>query len=99
VQVGNGWIDDNYCTKGMYDYFWMQSLNSDETHQGIEKLCDFRNFNLTNECVGYQNKADDELGNINVYNIYAPLCNSSATKISYSVSYITCYFAFILCQI
>ncbi|KAK2452511.1 calponin [Trifolium repens] len=86
IAVGNGWIDDNYCTKGMYDYFWMQSLNSDETHQGIEKLCDFRNFNLTNECIGYQNKADDELGNINVYNIYAPLCNSSTTKISYSGS-------------
>ncbi|CAJ2675486.1 unnamed protein product [Trifolium pratense] len=86
IAVGNGWIDDNYCTKGMYDYFWMQSLNSDETHRGIEKLCDFRNFNLTNECVGYQNKAADELGNIDVYNIYAPLCNSSATKTSYSGS-------------
>ncbi|RHN77358.1 putative carboxypeptidase D [Medicago truncatula] len=88
IAVGNGWIDDNFCTKGMYDYFWMHALNSDQTHKGIEKHCDFRKFNVTNECVGYENIADDELGNIDVYNIYAPVCNSSATKYgaSYSVS-------------
>ncbi|XP_004499087.1 serine carboxypeptidase 1-like isoform X2 [Cicer arietinum] len=80
IAIGNGWIDDNLCTKGMYDYFWMHALNSVETHEGIEKNCDFGNFNFTSECVKYQNIADDELGNIDIYNIYAPLCNSSATK-------------------
>jgi serine carboxypeptidase-like clade II len=79
----------------MYDYFWMAGLNSDETHEGIDKLCDFGNFNYTNECNLYQSRANDELGNIDIYNIYAPLCNSSATKTSYSVSCIRCYFAFI----
>lgn len=86
IAVGNGWIDDNLCTKGMYDYFWMAGLNSDETHEGIQKLCDFGNFNVTNECNLYQSRANDELGNIDIYNIYAPLCNSSATKPSYSGS-------------
>lgn len=90
LQVGNGWIDDNLCTKGMYDYFWMAGLNSDETHEGIDKLCDFGNFNYTNECNLYQSRANDELGNIDIYNIYAPFCNSSATKTSYSVSCIPC---------
>lgn len=98
MQIGNGWIDDNLCTKGMYDYFWMHALNSVETHEGIEKNCDFGNFNFTSECVKYQNIADDELGNIDIYNIYAPLCNSSATKTAaspttYSVSCI--YLAFL----
>ncbi|XP_039688788.1 serine carboxypeptidase 1-like isoform X2 [Medicago truncatula] len=86
IAVGNGWIDDNLCTKGMYDYFWMAGLNSDETHEGIDKLCDFGNFNYTNECNLYQSRANDELGNIDIYNIYAPFCNSSATKTSYSGS-------------
>ena len=90
MQVGNGWLDDNFCTKGMYDYLWTHALNSDQTHAGIEKHCDFRKFNVTNECVRYENRADDEIGNIDIYNIYAPVCNSSATKngASYSVSYI-----------
>ncbi|CAI8606347.1 unnamed protein product [Vicia faba] len=84
IAVGNGWIDDNLCMKGMYDYYWTHALNSDETHYGIEKHCHFKSFNESNECVGYQNKADDELGNIDNYNIYAPVCDSSVTETSYS---------------
>ncbi|XP_058725186.1 serine carboxypeptidase 1-like [Vicia villosa] len=84
IAVGNGWIDDNLCSKGMYDYYWTHALNSDETHQGMEKYCHFKSFNESNECYGYVNKADDEIGSIDNYNIYAPLCNSSATETSYS---------------
>lgn len=85
VQIGNGWIDDNICTKGMYDYFWTHALNSDETHEGIEKHCDFENGNFSNdECDKYQRRAADEAGNIDIYNIYAPSCDSAATKISAS---------------
>lgn len=86
AQVGNGWIDDNLCLKGMYDFYWTHALNSDETHEGMEKHCHFKSFNESNECFGYQNKANDEVGTIDNYNIYAPVCNSSATETSYSVS-------------
>lgn len=86
VQIGNGWIDDKYCNKGMYDYFWTHGLNSDETRKGIEKHCDFKTSNFTIECVKYTNRADTEMGNIDIYNIYAPLCNSTESSATNSVS-------------
>lgn len=88
VQIGNAWIDDNTSEQGMYDYFWTHALNSDETHAGIQKYCDFVTGNLSNTCYQYLNQGDAELGDIDIYNIYAPSCNLSAPKsiISGSVS-------------
>ncbi|ESW32816.1 hypothetical protein PHAVU_001G019500 [Phaseolus vulgaris] len=78
VAIGNGWIDDNMCGKGMYEYFWTHAMNSDETHEGIERHCDFESGNLTSECNKYQRRGDDEIGVIDIYDIYAPLCDPAA---------------------
>ncbi|KAK7383102.1 hypothetical protein VNO78_28771 [Psophocarpus tetragonolobus] len=86
IAIGNGWIDDNMCAKGMYDYFWTHALNSDETHEGIQRHCDFESGNLTSECNKYQNKGDIEIGSIDIYNIYAPPCDSAASKASASAA-------------
>lgn len=90
VQIGNAWIDDNLCIKGMYDYFWTHALNSDETQEGIVKYCDFVTGNFSSECEKYQNRGYDELANLNIYNIYAPPCNPSASKsgVTYHVSFL-----------
>ncbi|RDX96683.1 Serine carboxypeptidase II-3, partial [Mucuna pruriens] len=80
IAIGNGWIDDNMCTKGMYDYFWTHGLNSDETNEGIQRHCDFENGNITSECNKYQNRGEEEIGSIDIYDIYAPPCDSTATK-------------------
>ncbi|XP_058742131.1 serine carboxypeptidase 1-like [Vicia villosa] len=78
IAVGNGWIDDNLGKIGMYDNFWMHALNSDETHKGIEKYCQFKNSDVSKECHGYLQKAINEIGNIDLYNIYAPLCTNTS---------------------
>ncbi|XP_061355887.1 serine carboxypeptidase 1-like [Gastrolobium bilobum] len=80
IAIGNGWIDDSMCSKGMYDYFWTHALNSDETHEGIERHCDFESVDFTSECYKYQSTADDEVGNLNIYNLYASPCDLAATK-------------------
>ncbi|RZB68027.1 serine carboxypeptidase II-3-like isoform X2 [Glycine soja] len=80
IAVGNGWIDDNMCGKGMYEYFWTHALNSDETHEGIQRYCDFESGNLTGECSKYQSRGDTEIGSIDIYDIYAPPCDSAAKK-------------------
>ncbi|XP_047172205.1 serine carboxypeptidase 1-like [Vigna umbellata] len=80
IAIGNGWIDDNICAKGMYDYFWTHALNSDETHEGIERHCDFESGNMTSECNEYQIRGDNEIGVIDIYDIYGPPCDPTATK-------------------
>ncbi|KAL5558596.1 hypothetical protein UlMin_034807 [Ulmus minor] len=80
IAIGNAWIDDNTGDEGIYDYFWTHALNSDETNAGIHKYCDFVTGNYSTQCYEYQSKVSAELGDIDIYNIYAPICNPSASK-------------------
>ncbi|KDP38391.1 hypothetical protein JCGZ_04316 [Jatropha curcas] len=77
IAIGNAWIDQNTGLKGTYDYYWTHALNSDETHAGITKYCDFVTGNFSNICYQYQDLGDREIGVIDNYNIYAPLCDQS----------------------
>ncbi|XP_024959840.1 serine carboxypeptidase II-3-like [Cynara cardunculus var. scolymus] len=85
IAIGNAWIDDETCMKGMYDYWWSHAINSDATHDAIFKYCNFVNDSSTGMCHDSTSKAWDEMGEVNVYNIYAPIClnheqrNTSAT--------------------
>ncbi|EXB75616.1 Serine carboxypeptidase II-3 [Morus notabilis] len=80
IAIGNAWIDDKTGEQGTYDYFWTHALTSDESQAGILKYCDFVNY--TSLCDKYLSQADNEVGYIDIYNIYAPMCKSSAPKSS-----------------
>ncbi|PON49562.1 Serine carboxypeptidase-like [Trema orientale] len=86
IAIGNAWVDDNTSEQGIYEYFWTHALNSDETHAGIQKYCDFVTGNFSDTCYQYLDQGDNEIGEIDIYNIYAPLCNLSAPKSSSSGS-------------
>lgn len=77
IAIGNAWIDDTTNTAGMYDYFWNHNMYSDETHAEIKNLCDFSNETVSEKCKDAIDKAGEEIGNVDVYNIYAPLCLKS----------------------
>ncbi|KAG6626623.1 hypothetical protein I3843_15G058300 [Carya illinoinensis] len=78
IAIGNAWIDDNTGILGIYDYFWTHALNSDDTNAGIHRYCDFNTGNFSSKCEQYQGRGNEEVGELNIYNIYAPLCNGSA---------------------
>lgn len=82
----------------MYEYFWTHALSSDETHAGIMKNCDFVAGNFSTACEEYMNKGDQEHGHLDIYNIYAPLCNPSRPKFSSSASVSDHFQAFIGCN-
>ncbi|KAM0948861.1 putative carboxypeptidase D [Dioscorea sansibarensis] len=75
VAIGNGYFDGIMNTKAMFDYFWTHALNSDETYQAIQSECDFLTGNYSVECKKAQNSGYMEVGNLDNYDIYAPLCN------------------------
>jgi len=66
--------------KGIYDYIWTHALSSDQTHELIEKYCDFTSENVSAICANATRTAFEENGNIDPYNIYAPLCQDSSLK-------------------
>ncbi|KAI8548715.1 hypothetical protein RHMOL_Rhmol07G0295300 [Rhododendron molle] len=80
IAIGNPYIDDGTTVKGIYDYYWTHALISDETHAGITRHCDFVSGNFSRTCKLYRNQAFVEHGKLDLYDIYAPLCNSSAPK-------------------
>ncbi|KAI8548717.1 hypothetical protein RHMOL_Rhmol07G0295400 [Rhododendron molle] len=80
IAIGNAFVDDGTTLQGNFDYYWTHALNSDETHAGITKYCDFVNGNISSQCFAYLVQGGEEVGDIDFYDIYAPLCNSSAPK-------------------
>ncbi|KAF5468318.1 hypothetical protein F2P56_012477 [Juglans regia] len=85
IAIGNAWIDDNTGILGIYDYFWTHALNSDDTNAGIHRYCDFDTGDFSSKCEQYQSLGDQEVGGLDIYNIYAPLCNGSAPNSGSSV--------------
>jgi len=90
IAIGNAWIDDETSQKGMYDYWWTHAILSDTTHDAIFKYCNFSSESSSAMCDNIIIKAFDEIGNIDIYNIYAPICltdlsNASATTGSINV--------------
>ncbi|XP_050267246.1 LOW QUALITY PROTEIN: serine carboxypeptidase 1-like [Quercus robur] len=80
IAIGNAWIDDNTGIMGRFDYFWTHALNSDETNAGIHQYCNFVTGNFSSKCDDYLYQGYAEIGNLDIYNIYAPLCKSSGPK-------------------
>ncbi|KAK1415328.1 hypothetical protein QVD17_31107 [Tagetes erecta] len=74
IAIGNAWVDDETSLRGLYDHWWTHGLISDATHDAIFKYCDFASGSLSALCHNIRDKAMDEMGNIDVYNIYAPIC-------------------------
>ncbi|XP_059664333.1 serine carboxypeptidase 1-like [Cornus florida] len=80
IAMGNAVINDATDAKGSYDYLWTHALNSDETHEDINTFCDFRNGTLSAKCDSLIEKSIEEMGDIDDYNIYAPLCDAPMLK-------------------
>nr|CAD1833637.1 unnamed protein product [Ananas comosus var. bracteatus] len=76
VMMGNAVINDETDTRGMYDYFWTHALISDEAIGAIHKSCNFSadSGDQSQRCL--QALESIQFGNLDIYNIYAPLCLS-----------------------
>ncbi|CAI9294473.1 unnamed protein product [Lactuca saligna] len=80
IAIGNAVIDDNATDEGIYDFYWTHALNYDETNAGINEYCGYGSGNFSAECFHYQSQSGSEYGVIDIYNIYAPLCDGCIQK-------------------
>lgn len=78
IMVGNAVTDNYYDNLGTVTYWWSHAMISDKTYHQLINTCDFRRKKTSNECESmYTYAMDQEFGNIDQYNIYAPPCNNS----------------------
>ncbi|KAJ6738660.1 SERINE PROTEASE FAMILY S10 SERINE CARBOXYPEPTIDASE [Salix koriyanagi] len=76
--VGNAVTDNYYDNLGTVTYWWSHAMISDKTYRQLINTCDFRRQKESDECESlYSYAMDQEFGNIDQYNIYAPPCNNS----------------------
>lgn len=93
MQIGNAVINDETDEIGMYDFLWTHALISDETLYKIHKYCNF-SPNASQppqpECYDASDEVGSDIQDIDIYNIYAPLClsdNLTPTPKRVSVNY------------
>lgn len=78
IMVGNAVTDNYYDNLGTVTYWWSHAMISDKTYHQLINTCDFNHQKESNECeTVYSYAMDQEFGNIDQYNIYAPPCNNS----------------------
>jgi len=72
--------------KGAVDYYWSHGLMSDEVFDNITRHCNFDNSDGV-LCNGAVHAFDP--GQINPYNIYAPICVDAANGAYYPSGYVS----------
>lgn len=78
MQVGNAVTDNYHDNLGTVTYWWSHAMISDLTYKQLISTCDFHHQKESDECESlYTYAMDQEFGNIDQYNIYAPPCNKS----------------------
>ncbi|KAG6537216.1 hypothetical protein ZIOFF_002302 [Zingiber officinale] len=79
IAIGNGVINYETDSKGLLDYFWTHALIADETIHAIHKFCNFSPEALQQplECQRAVGEVSGVIDDLDLYNIYAPLCFSS----------------------
>ncbi|KAK7844958.1 serine carboxypeptidase-like 40 [Quercus suber] len=77
--IGNAVINDETDEQGMVDYFGSHAIISDQDVYQIHKYCDFspNATSQSRECEASYGALEENIIDINVYNIYAPMCFSS----------------------
>ena len=91
MKVGNPYLDANRNIKGAVDFFWTHAVMSDEVYANVTKNCDFDNVGGGGSLSGAAcSGALDafQVGDIDGYNIYAPVCLFRPDGSYYPSSYV-----------
>ena len=79
MQVGNGIMNTDTDTIGQITYPWTHGLISDQTYEDLIGNCTKSNVN-PKLCKDLEDKMSEEMGNIDPYSIYAPICLTDSSK-------------------
>ncbi|KAF5950786.1 hypothetical protein HYC85_012779 [Camellia sinensis] len=74
IQVGNPETNDYYDSKGLLEYAWSHSVISDQEFENAKKVCNFKVSDWSGECNAAMRVVFEKYHEIDIYNIYAPIC-------------------------
>lgn len=85
--VGNPETDDFYDSKGLLEYAWSHAVISDGQYTNAKELCDFKASSWSNDCNNAMDLVYETYKEIDIYNIYAPICLLNQTTSLQQVNY------------
>ncbi|XP_054795012.1 serine carboxypeptidase-like 40 isoform X2 [Prosopis cineraria] len=79
VLIGNAVINDDTDNRGVWDFLASHAIISDHAARDVNKLCDFSETvsNQSSECRAALAEIEEDIDNIDIFNIYAPQCIDS----------------------
>nr|CAB3473067.1 unnamed protein product [Digitaria exilis] len=82
--VGNAETNDYYDYTGIVEFAWSHSVISDQFYQRVKNVFNFRLSPTTNECRHVMNLLFKMYREIDIYNVYAPKCDTDGSASSSS---------------
>ncbi|KAF1894557.1 hypothetical protein Lal_00009367 [Lupinus albus] len=76
IMIGNAVINDETDNRGRYDYLASHAIISDQAAHDINTFCNFSSDVIPIQCRTAIDEYDRDVSFIDIYNIYAPLCNN-----------------------
>ncbi|KAF8692522.1 hypothetical protein HU200_039623 [Digitaria exilis] len=80
--VGNALTDDYYDEKGLVEFAWSHSVISDSLYKHVTNVCNFKTIFFTGECAHAMSLVYTQYDKIDIYNVYAPKCNTNESALS-----------------
>jgi len=80
LQVGNPETDYYYDYKGLLEYAWSHAVISDQQYDKAKQVCDFKQFEWSNECNQAMHEVFQDYSEIDIFNIYAQACRLNSTS-------------------
>ncbi len=84
--VGNAWTDATIDNRGAVDFWFQHGMVSAPTYTGIVSTCNFSDVGPlksrrggNDACDSFCDKANKEMGAINIYDVYEDVCESDAS--------------------
>ncbi|KAG6676351.1 hypothetical protein I3842_15G147200 [Carya illinoinensis] len=91
--VGNVLTDDYPGHLGVFQFMWSAGLISDQTYRRLNLLCVFQSFiHTSSSCDKILGVANEELGDIDPYSIFAPTCPGNVSQSNCWLKRINCIF-------
>ncbi|KAK6136258.1 hypothetical protein DH2020_029989 [Rehmannia glutinosa] len=68
---------------GLFQFMWSVGMISDQTFKQLNIVCDFQSFiHASEHCERMLEIADEEIGDIDMYNIFTPPCTGNFNKLN-----------------
>lgn len=81
ILVGNGVMNSETDFIGTFQYAWNHALISDQLYERVIGSCNVSKLNV-DFCNDLEDKIYNEMGNIDIYSIYAPICIDNSSQLA-----------------